>query len=679
MKKRILRVAGTGAILAAAVLLWAQWTPSVHSILPPSVVNDADLNIIRTINSAERQPILLVIDLSDPNIYARYVTEILRAEGISSFETVDLSSILVDTAVLNRYPLVIADASSRRMSDRYVTFERYVENGGRLLLVAPPPEFDSLTGLRRTGEVAVDGRLLLDSTSEFLSGFPQASLQIFGSIALAVPDRASVLANLRSARQPEKYAAITVVRSGRGMVGCITYELGRSIVVTRQGRPPSGSVVESIDRDGDGVFKASDLFYETYDYANRFIPQADLQQRLFVKLIHHLLESKLRLPQIWYFPDAQPAVALLTGDHHGWLSQSAMPGIANLMDSVKGRFSFFVYPDQIDSALVSRLMANGHTVEPHLYYPTKSNRLLRLRLMLARLLSSTSFFRPRFGDLASEIDRGGDEFSRLHAGVPDATRFHYLIWWGWTETAELLAAKGYGMDLSISGIDPHCAERPGVVDRWNSPMGYGYVNGSGLPMRPMTRSGGLPPIFLQLTQFEDDVVARELVSSPPNDEGTTERLVDLTRRFIDASIDSFHTALVWNFHPEHTIQRWPPEAPTTGKWIRSTVEYLRQRGVPMMSVREWLGFNRSRRTIRVTHVEDNPVSHTGSFSVVSGDDVQKVTLLIPSPDNAITMIGIGEGKGCAFQPVVRVQRHGESLITLTIDLKGSVPVELKYK
>jgi hypothetical protein len=676
MKKHIVRLAGVFALLVAILIVWAHWTPSVQSILPPSTFRDEEINLTRDFLSGERQPILLLLDLADTNVYARYLGEILKAEGILSFEALDLSTTQLEKVNLDAYALIIADASTSRLSDQRERLAEYVASGGRLLVVAPPAMFDSLIGLRRNGVQAVDGRLLLNPDSGFLEGFPRASLQIFGAMALYDPNGAEILATLTTNARTEKNPAISIATYGRGLVGCMTYELGRSVVITRQGLPPAGHTAVAVDRDGDGVFKTSDLFYDTYDYANRNIPQADLQQRLLVKLIHRLLESKLRVPQVWYHPGANSAVALLTGDHHGWVSQSAFPAIASIMDSVHGHFSFFVYPDQVDSALVARLMKEGHAFEPHLYYPSSSNRLMRARLLLNHWGSSTYFFRPRFGDLESEINRGTSIFGHLNAGLANATRFHYLIWWGWTETAELLAAKGYRMDFSISGIDPHYAGRPSVVDRWNSPMGYGYVNGSGLPMQPITPAGTIVPIFMQLTQFEDDVVAREVVASPSNDSLTLSRLVSLSRQFTDASVDSLHTALVWNFHPEHTIQRWPPDAPMTTEWLRETTRYLRERGVPMLTVREWVAFNKARRRIRFEGVRFNPVTRAGNFSVVSAEKIRNLSIIIPG--DTVTDVTLRTGVATDHPQILQRRINGSPCALITIDCEAGGVARIDY-
>ncbi|MEK9139099.1 MAG: hypothetical protein AAB393_18420 [Bacteroidota bacterium] len=671
-------------LITAVILLWANSTRSVQNILRPVDINASEFHLRSTHDELGTRQVLLVVDLKDSNVYARYVAEILMAEGIFCFETLDLSSLSLDSTLLTSHSLVITATSSTGLASCKPDLEAYVRSGGRLLMIAPPSGFEALLGVQELKRTITDGYVLFDSSSSVAAGLSHVPLQFFGPARLYDVAGATVVASLSQTKaMAPSYVAAGTASYKNGKTGFIVYDLGQSIVFTRQGRPPADTTSFSVDKDGDGVFKTADLFYDSFDYINRAVPQADEQQNLLVNMILGLLKEKTVLPRVWYFPDESPAIALLTGDHHGWTSQQPMRWIAPWLDSLGGRFSFFVYPDQIDTGLIRGITAQGHTVAPHLYYPAHANRLMRSRLFIANWFSPTAFFRPHLSDLELEIHRGEAEFQKLRLGRGLANRFHYLIWWGWAETPQLLSQNGFQIDFSISGVDPHSAERPNIINRWNSPFGYGYVNGSGQPMKVMNREGKLIDLYCQLTIFEDDVVARECVPSPPNDSITTARLIDLSKQFIDKSIADYHTVLVWNFHPEHTIQRWPEDAPTTGTWLRATAHYLKERNVPMLSVHEWLTFLRARRTLEIEVVNYDPSTRRGSFFLASPLDVRGVTLMIPVPDGSATTphvsIVFKGPKQHVIRPSASVKSiNGVAYAVFQTDLRANRPASISY-
>ncbi|MBM2839820.1 MAG: hypothetical protein HW412_348 [Bacteroidetes bacterium] len=676
----IRRVVIAFTLVLAIVLYWAHWSSSVENVIRPVSLLPSDFHLKSKREEFGKQPILLVVDMKDSNVYSRYVAEILKTEGIVCFETVDISTFTIDSALLSHHSLVITAGASNALQSHNAQLTNYVQAGGSLLMIAPPGGFDSLLRVRDLHRTIQDRYVLFDSASSLTAGLAHIPLQFFGNASLYESAEAEIVARLVDLNDPSN-SHVAVGRStyGKGRTGFIAYDLGQSIVFTRQGKPPVDSHPHAVDKDGDGVFKTTDLYYDSFDYVNREIPQADEQQKLFVNLIFSLLHGTDVVPRIWYFPNEAPAIALLTGDHHGWTSEKPMPEIVSWIENAGGHCSFFIYPDQIDSPLVRTLAAQGHTINPHLYYPSVSNRVMRARLLFKNWFSSTSFFRPQLGDVQSEIVRGEETFEQFRLGRGRSNRFHYLVWWGWTETPQLLAQHGYRMDLSITGGDPRYAERLEVINHWNSPMGYGYINGSGQPMKVMTREGALINLFCQLTQFEDDVAVREVIIMPPDDSVTTRRLIALSREFIDQSIAQYHTALVWNFHPEHTIQRWPPEAPTTGLWIQATVKHLKDRNIPMLSVGEWLQFVEARRAISLNQVTYNPSTQVGGFNIVCPTNIDGVTFAIPLQSHALASLEVFSHETISSPPVTVQVINGLKYAVFRTDLQPDQPARVSFR
>jgi hypothetical protein len=663
-------------LTALGIVIWSISVPSFDEIAAPIASDDSWL-LLKKNPAPSSQPILLVVDTQDSCKYARYTAEILRAEGILSFETEDISRRPLDSTTIHDYRLVIIATSSVRLKAELKLLSTFVERGGRLLAMAPPADFDSLLGVRTVGTGQVDGYLQLDSLGSITGDLPSRPIQFFGRSIIVQPITATILARFSpQAAGPFVMPAAGFHDYGSGRAGFFSFDLGTSVVITRQGRPPRQAHAQPVDRDGDGVYKTTDLFFDTFDYLNRAIPQADVMQLLLVRMVYDLL-SDYALPRLWYFPDGKPCAALLTGDHHGQNWHGEIERMASYVESRGGRFTFVVYSDMIAPDLVQDLVQRGHDVEPHLYYPRRSNTIMRTKLFVANWFSSTYFFRPRYSDLRDEIESGVSLHAALNAGHATVTRTHYLIWLGWAETPHLLFDHGLRMDLSISGADPHSESR-----EWNSPSGYGYINGSGRPMRFVNTDGNLIPCYTQLTQFEDDVTAREVLAVPLDDSVTTLREIELSKSFIDESMHRYHATLVWNFHPEHTTLRWPPEAPTTWPWFTATVDYLQQQGVPMMTSASWLRFTEARSGIAFSGVSFDSRTKSGSFILTSPVSVSGVTVLIPVPDGSRRLKVLQGADGLADVRVTQMSGISfgrRSNIQLVFNLSAKAPYNVRYE
>jgi hypothetical protein len=687
--KRVLLISLSLLVLALGIMIWAHHTVPSESILTSLPSSDGELFLRSNRTSVGEQPILLLIDKEDPNVFSRYIAEILKAEGIFAFETIDISAGDLESRLINSYALVITATTSRNLQTFKSILSGYVSNGGRLFMLSPPPEFDSLLGVKTTAGSLNDGYIQFDAGAAVARGLSKVPLQYFGTARQLRTTSSNVVAHLLTNDfRATPYSAAGINSFGKGKTGFLAFDLGRSIVIARQGKPPASNNSEYGDKDGDGIYRTADLFYDTFDYSETLVPQADEQQKFFVKLLYALLDCDPVIPRVWYFPDGNPCVALVTGDTHGnWGGDRPDSISGRMFDYVErrgGHYTLFDYPDQLSTKLASTMTSRGHTISPHIYYPRSSNVFfLRIKLFIANGFSrSTYFFRPRLSDLRDEVDFAVETFHNRTGSAPTLTRTHYLTWWGWTETAQLLAQYGIRMDFSITGMNPHNIFVVPTT-RLRSPAGYGYINGSGQPMKFMNSEGKLINLFSQLTQVEDDVIAAAYVASPPNDSLTIHKLIEVNRRLIDESVDDYNTALVYNFHPEHALWRFPPNAPVSWQWITATIDYLSQRKVPMLSGDTWLHFVEARHNIRMNRVTYNPFTHKSTFTLSCPLDVQGLTLLLPIPRKAINFKSVDvylESKPLN-RLATRTSRktvNGMAYLELILNLQANVPVIVSY-
>ncbi len=115
------------------------------------------------------------------------------------------------------------------------------------------------------------------------------------------------------------------VGSSGGQAAAFTYDLSRSVVLTRQGNPAWAG------QDRDGAFgtaeiMSTDLFFGAApgdvqpDWVNLdkvAIPQADEQQRLLANLVVLMSRDRTPTPRFWYLPRGEKAAVVMTGDDHG--------------------------------------------------------------------------------------------------------------------------------------------------------------------------------------------------------------------------------------------------------------------------------------------------------------------------------------------------------------------------
>ena len=622
------------AVLALCLLLaffwWCVSTPPVTQVLATDG-EDGGQNAAETVPPDDGgQPILVLIDTTDDNAFARYGVEILKTEGIDAFTVVNLSAHSAEKSALLSRPLIVSFTRSDRLVKLAGDLSDFAREGGNLLMIDPPAAFDSILGIRDLGRTLSHGYLRCDTATSAARGLIETPVQFLGAARLCAATTSHVIAQLAAdTTMHESYPACGINSYGRGRTAYLMYDLGRSVVSLRQGVPFDASVTGSPDRDGDGVLRTADLYFDTYDDSRATIPQADIQQRLVCRLITGLLAEQMPLPQVWFFPSAAPAVALITGDGH----HTPVPTIereASYIERNGGKFTLITYPTDLDTSWVNGLERRGHAVDPHIFYQRHSNIFpMRLRLWVANGFSPSYFYRPRFSDLRDETRFALEEYRVRTGHTSTVTRTHFLVWWGWSETAQLFARHGLRMDLSVTGTNPRQEFELPSEYGLKSPAGFGYINGSGLPMKYVDIRGNIIDLFGQTTQVEDDILGAAVARNSPNDSITTSRFIAIAGGLIDQSVQRYHTVLVWNFHPLHTEIRYPPSAPPTWGSFTATVDHLAKLQVPMLSADAWLGFLQSRHDLVMNDVSYDAHTGDGHFSVWSPAGLKGLTFLMP--------------------------------------------------
>jgi hypothetical protein len=264
-------------------------------------------------------PILLVTSSTDP--FTAYTGEILRAEGLNEFTTVDTT--LLSPSLLNFFDtMVLGNVSLSASAVTAVT--NWVTGGGNLVVLRPDKQLAGLLGLTDAGGTLTNGYLLVSTASGPGAGIVGQTIQYHGTADRYTLNGATSVATLYSnatTLTPNPAVTLRSVGASGGQAAAFTYDLARSVVYTRQGNPAWAGQ----NRDGTVPIRPDDLFFGAASFdpqpdwvdTNKIqIPQADEQQRLLANLITSMARDRKPVPRFWYLPRGEKAAVVMTGDDH---------------------------------------------------------------------------------------------------------------------------------------------------------------------------------------------------------------------------------------------------------------------------------------------------------------------------------------------------------------------------
>ncbi|ASY65975.1 hypothetical protein SJ05684_b49930 (plasmid) [Sinorhizobium sojae CCBAU 05684] len=497
-------------------------------------------------------PILIVSSNEQP--FSKYYSEILRAEGIGSFESVELSQI--SDKLLSRFNLVILGEMS--LSDTQVAMlSRWVQRGGDLISMRPDKRLATLLGLEDRNASLNKGYLLIDTATSPGRGLTGETIQYHGAADLYTrkEDTTEIARLYSDPSSTTPHPAVTLRATGKagGKAAAFTYDLARSIIYTRQGNPAWAGD----ERDGNSVIRTNDLFFgakqgdkhsDWNDFERIAIPMADEQQRLLVNLMYFMLDGKAPLPRLWYFPKGHKAALVMAGDDHGTRrgTKSSFdrlidnsPEGCSLADWECYRATSWIYANSGLSAEDARTYAaQGFDIGVHVDTGCRNVALSEFSEILGRQLHD---FRAKYQGLPAQA----------------GSRTHCVAWSDWASTAKVEARYGIRMDLNYYYWPPTWIKgRPG------------FMTGSGLPMRFADLDGSLIDVY----QLPTHLVNESGMSFPSAIEVRLDRALG----------------------PEGYYGAFGTHYDFTDEFDRQLTVAAKARGVPLVSVRQLLDWTDGR-------------------------------------------------------------------------------------
>jgi concanavalin A-like lectin/glucanase superfamily protein/Big-like domain-containing protein/fibronectin type III domain protein len=440
-----------------------------------------------------KPPILVITSSARP--FSNYAAEILEAEGLAESTKLDLS--LVTPPVLSGFDtVVLGDAALT--TGQVSTLTNWVNGGGNLIALRPDKKLASLLGLFDIGSTLSNAYIKVNTAAGNPgAGIAADTMQFHGTADRYVLNGATAVATLYSSASTATVSPAVTVRSvgsAGGQAAAFTYDLGRSVVYTRQGNPAWAG------QDRDGIFptrpndlffgaKAGDLQPDWVDMNKVAIPQADEQQRLLANLVTLMGADRKPVPRFWYFPHSNKAAVVMTGDDHaqggtaGRFDQylAASPAGCSVADWECVRSTSYLYNGSpLTAAQAQSYTAQGFEVASHLVVPA---------LQFLGCKEWTAATLPGLFD--SELS----EFRAEYPGIPSPTteRMHCVTWNDWATQPKVELANGIRLDTNYYYYpDTWMATKPG------------FMTGSGMPMRFADTDGSLIDVYQATTQITDE-------------------------------------------------------------------------------------------------------------------------------------------------------------------------------
>lgn len=584
-------------------------------------------------------PIVVVTDRTAPGLDA-YLTEVLRAEGWTSFSTRDVTE--VSSQTLPGARLVVLGWSARISTELAATLDTFVRSGGALICLRPRPELHVLSGVNRGQE----GQRYVALPTEDAGS---AITQVFGETETLTPiDDTQVVTAFVGQAGEQNGAAITIHRHGKGRVATFGFDPARTIAYLRQGDPSW----RGEERDGAPGARATDAFAGWIELTRMNRPQADDHLHVISTVIDALLADGGGEPRLWYLPGGEPAALVVTADAHATTTAAVQAGL-DLVEHAGGRMTVYYDPPAAPNRLrrtASRTLRQVRSwwSPPESSAPTA--QIVRGWRTRGHEFSVHPVVEPR--DLEGSYRRAVEAFSDEGFGPPSTTvRTHAVYWQGPTVSAATESGLGFGLTLDYYHSGPWLRRPDG---------GWVHTNftGSFLPMRLVRDDGNVFGIRQLTTSMADEqLIAYAYDGWEHLDaDGATEVTREVLRRAMSAGgvpVLQFHLDFLEPGHPLRS---------TISRWVAQSLEFARTLGMPIWSASHLLEFERCREQTRVVGTRWSSSAQLTFEVVQSGTLSCGVGVVLPSGAGVTDSITVTIDGRAAADAVVR--RGGKQVVTL---------------
>jgi len=630
-RRKFLKIAGvTGGIMVIPALLGYELLNEAAGELPVSVPAYASPEITTLSGNEDQQaPLLILINESnDNNPFGILLAEILRTEGLNLFSVANLSA--VSSSILAQFDTILLTEGMLDAKQTQI-IEGYVARGGQLIAMHSDPLLASMSGVEHLGKSIAEGYLQINPQNPMCHGIARQPLQFHGRADCYRLQSAEAIAWLFDAAENKtEFPAITLNSYGKGQVVLWAFDLTRSVAYTRQGNPMMANV-PCAEWDGN---RAVNMFVDGWiDLDKLAIPQADEQQRLLVNILTGLSQEKCPLPRLWYFPNKAPGMLIATGDAHK-TSETGMEKTYSLVEKYGGHMSIYYTPHIVETdweraARRAKYLATDFVPSIKAYIPETFAAPTPSKVANWRERGHEFSFHPY---VETGLEQGWQRYwveftGRGYGPVTSTVRTHRILWTGWVETARVQAGHGIRLNLDYYHWGSLFKNQQGD---WL----FGYLTGSGLPMRFIDEQGRILNIFQQLTELADDHMVDMGWEWNGPAKLSPEKCVEISKTLFQNSVKTAPTAFVAQFHADPFGFGSDDVIARAQHFMEGTLTAATSAGFPIWSAQEWLHFTEVRHNTDFRVVQWHQESQLLSFQLVAQEapDIE-LPVMIPLQHN----------------------------------------------
>ena len=205
---------------------------------------------------------------------------------------------------------------------------------------------------------------------------------------------------------------------------------------------------------------------------------------------------------------------------------------------------------------------------------------------------------------------------------------------------------------------------PALFNPTQATQAHGYINGSGQPMRFVTETGQVIPVYQQVTALVDE----QLVTGSYAEGLTVAQAQAVSRQLIDESQAGSYAAVMAQFHIDYYLFS------EVGPWVDGTMAYAQSLQIPMWTTQRWLQFVEAKAATTITNVNWSANDKTLTFTATLPAGAEAHTLLVPATFGSDTVTAVAVNGSPVTAPSLVVNGRTMRAITLTAGAARNVAV-----
>lgn len=539
--------------------------------------------------------------------FGTYTGEILKAEGFNAFDVKSPFDAGLSLEFLRKYDIVILGEIVLNPEHKSIIYS-YISEGGNLIAFRPDKRLAPVFGLVVREGTLKNGYIKINTGTEIGESLITETMQFHGEADIYHLNRGSEIAALYTdSAKKSGCPAVVVNKYGGGLTVAFTYNLPKSIVLTRQGNLE----LAGLETDGITGIRGMDLFAGGWlDTSKNHLNQADEQMRLLTRCIDKLCESRKPLPRFWYFPNMLKSLVILTNDGED-NTEVEFDSQFKDIESKGALMTLYIKElDLVSSEKVKMWVDKGHEISGH-PDDTEEAASPTWNRMDSVTGSMVKYIREAYGQEMKTVAN------------------HWFVWVGdgpdgrqdFTAQAKIEAKHGMKMDLNYAHYDN------GSTDDHSLGLA-GNFTGSGLPMRFADADGNIIDIY----QVHTNVYDQEYM-----EKDDPEGFFSCFKIILDRSLENEIFSFV-GLKAHRAEWHWSRTS------ILKMLDYAKLKGVPVWTARKALDFilMKDAAVFKNINWSHNQLSFT-VYSPVAGEGL---TFMVPcrfdgKTVNAITKDGIG--------------------------------------